>query len=648
MENKQELAILDQHDKSLAVTSEMKEVIKSVIFPDSTDAELDLFIYTCQIKGVHPMSNMIHPIKRGGKVSFQASIDYLRSEAESAGDYLGIKQPEYEYKQDGTLESATVTVIREINGRPTEFTATAFWDEYLPGPPNDFMWKKMPKHMLAKCFSPDTQILTETGFQKFPEVKSRILQVTSSGLIPVDEKPFCQDYGGDMILFDSDDLNFCVTPNHDMITTAGIIEAGTMYELSRARPSFYIPRIVPESETYEGMLISEQAIELAAAFMCDGEHNSAASFRIKVSRSHKVAKIESWGLHKEQSISQRAGATAIMPNGRVITTQHDQIVFYFNFDLIKQIVMPGKTVKPVTINSLSSEQCKVFVLSWAFFDGNVGSGGGDDRSLRVYTSNPLHVGIIETLAVKGGFAVSTSSRIDPEMQKERFTLTLSERDEIPVSRWGRTNGYVRKSSRQHRSLEIVKNESGKVWCVTVPSGAIVVRRNGFSMLCKNCAEALARRLAWPKKFNNLYTPEEMMQSEIDPKAAAKNRSGSVRPVQQQQTGTVIDAEVTTKNPLDEEITEIMAYLYHGDGQAMDKGLVAASEYTGKDKKKHNFGLDKMPSVSAEWKERLLKNKLRKMRDEAIALEQEMKGNGQPEEGEDEQQSPGEEDPGLPM
>ena len=109
METGKELQ-LEGHDKSLAITEKMKDVIKSVIFPESTDDELQLFIYTCQIKGVHPMSKMIHPIKRGGKISFQASIDYLRSEAESAGDYLGMKQPEYEYKADGTLDSATVTV----------------------------------------------------------------------------------------------------------------------------------------------------------------------------------------------------------------------------------------------------------------------------------------------------------------------------------------------------------------------------------------------------------------------------------------------------------------------------------------------------------------------------------------------------------
>jgi phage recombination protein Bet len=138
-------------DRQIVVTADQMKTIKNVIFHDATDDELKLFIYHCQRKGVHPMDKLIHPIKRGGKVSFQASIDYLRAESESAGDYRGMKQPEFAFDEKGKLESATITVIREINGMETEFTATAYWDEFVPGPPNDFMWKKMPRHMLAKC-----------------------------------------------------------------------------------------------------------------------------------------------------------------------------------------------------------------------------------------------------------------------------------------------------------------------------------------------------------------------------------------------------------------------------------------------------------------------------------------------------------------
>lgn len=138
-------------DRQIVVTPDQMAVIKNTIFPEATDDELKLFIYNCQRKGVHPMDKLIHPIKRGGKVAFQASIDYLRAESESSGDYRGMKQPVFEMDHNGKLESATVTVLREINGHEVEFTATAYWTEFYPGEKLGFMWDKMPRHMLAKC-----------------------------------------------------------------------------------------------------------------------------------------------------------------------------------------------------------------------------------------------------------------------------------------------------------------------------------------------------------------------------------------------------------------------------------------------------------------------------------------------------------------
>lgn len=138
-------------DRQIIVTPDQMVTIKNAIFPEATDDELKLFIYHCQRKGVHPMDKLIHPIKRGGKVAFQASIDYLRSESETAGDYRGMKQPVFEFDDRNKLESATVTVLREISGLETEFTATAYWSEFYPGEKLGFMWDKMPRHMLAKC-----------------------------------------------------------------------------------------------------------------------------------------------------------------------------------------------------------------------------------------------------------------------------------------------------------------------------------------------------------------------------------------------------------------------------------------------------------------------------------------------------------------
>ena len=133
-------------------------------------------------------------------------------------------------------------------------------------------WKKDPAGMITKCFDEETEVLTEAGFVKFADVTSRILEVGSNGLNPVDAVPFFQKYEGDMIELDSDDLNFCVTPNHDMVTTAGKIEAGEMYEAARVRPVFWIPRCVRAGRIEFPM--TDESIRLAGYFLADGDRRS--------------------------------------------------------------------------------------------------------------------------------------------------------------------------------------------------------------------------------------------------------------------------------------------------------------------------------------------------------------------------------------
>ena len=47
--------------------------------------------------------------------------------------------------------TATVTIYAMIEGVRCPFTATASWDSYVPVGTKDFMWRKMPFLMLAKC-----------------------------------------------------------------------------------------------------------------------------------------------------------------------------------------------------------------------------------------------------------------------------------------------------------------------------------------------------------------------------------------------------------------------------------------------------------------------------------------------------------------
>ena len=131
-------------------------VIKDQICPGATPAEMWQFLARCVSLGLDPFSKQIYFIKRQGKVSHQIGIDGFRSIADNTGELVEIGEAEFEGEItiDGGLivpEIARVTVVREIRGRDRSFTGTARWREFCPGQPNDFMWKKMPYHMLGKC-----------------------------------------------------------------------------------------------------------------------------------------------------------------------------------------------------------------------------------------------------------------------------------------------------------------------------------------------------------------------------------------------------------------------------------------------------------------------------------------------------------------
>lgn len=506
--------------RKIVVTPEQMELVKKTIFPDSTDDELKLFFYECERRGVHPLDRMIFPIKRNigesgeKRVVFQCSIDYFRSESDDAGDYMGMDEPMYEgviKAPDGKEypEIARVVVYKLVHGEKVPFTGVARWKEFYPGEKLGFMWRGKPYLMLGKCFSEDTEVFTDRGFKRFSEIRrEKVMQVTENGLEPTDAFPFSQEWTGEMVTLDSNDLNFCVTPNHDMVTTEGKIEAGEMYEKARARVKFRIPRCV--EGTRDESPISDEAIRLAAAYLADGNDTSGSSFRIEVSRPNKVNLLREIGLFTDEHKRQCAGDRAHTAT-RTIITKADKTRFVYAKNTIGELCESKTAINTQALLSLSRKQARLFVDTLVAFDGHTQKKTGVRR---FYTSSPEILKAFEVACVVAGYSINKpKERLSDISTKPNYGVTVSDHSEIPVVRWGREYRGTKKRTKSHKGLTLTKNPSGRVWCVTVPSGVIVVRRNGFSMLCGNCAEAQARRLAWPKKFNKLYIPEEMQQLE---------------------------------------------------------------------------------------------------------------------------------------
>lgn len=162
------------------LTSEQKELIKTVLFKGATDLELEFYWNTSERLNLDPFKRQIHAMKRWNsatereEMQFMVSIEGLRSIAsrcrthDGKDAYAGSTKPKFTFKdkEQQHLDSAEVTVFRIVQGEPREFTAEVFYDECVQtkkkweGPqgnrrhvgeePNS-MWKKRPRGQLGKC-----------------------------------------------------------------------------------------------------------------------------------------------------------------------------------------------------------------------------------------------------------------------------------------------------------------------------------------------------------------------------------------------------------------------------------------------------------------------------------------------------------------
>ena len=440
-------------------------------------------------------------------------IGLYRIQADRSGNYAGADEPEFgpaitrsfpnAYNANQMIEVTypeycKYTVHKIVGDRVVSFSAKEYWEENYATQkagaicPNA-MWQKRPNGQLAKCFDEKTEVLTESGFVKFSEVNSRVLQVTDHGLELTNSLPFSQDYSGEMIEANGTRLNFSVTPNHDMITSLGRIEASELFDATTSDAGkVSIPR-APENNNNDHF-VNDEILRLIGYYLADGSHTGYKQFRIAVSRECKINSLMSASNYTRISTKKDAGRVSEI-DGREITTKKDKKSFSYDFSIISEFVNKDKSINIEKCLLLSKRQAGIIIDALVEFDGNTNEQG-------VKRLTQKNINVIASFDVLS--QVSCRSISKPAVKNTAYTITLSNKSDFSV---------VKGVSKNKASLVKRNNATGKVWCVTVPSGKIVVRRDGFSMVCGNCAEAQALRKAWPE-VGQEATAEEMEGKEL--------------------------------------------------------------------------------------------------------------------------------------
>lgn len=544
-----EVTVWQQKNPALSqrgIDEPMWNALLSTVYPGAKEESVIMAVDYCRarkldimLKPVHLVPMQVKDARTGNKEWRDVpmpGIGLYRVQADRSGNYAGADEPEFgetiteefdhPYNANQKIkvrypEWCKYTVYKIVGGHRVAYTSKEYWlENYATASaktdaPNA-MWKKRPFAQLAKCFDENTEVLTTEGFQRFGEVSGRILQVTDKGLEETEALPFVQNYEGPMVAANGTRLNFCVTPNHDMLTNRGKIEAGKLYEQATKDASKWsIPRVVNQSRADSE--ISDELLALIGYLLADGSHTGYQQFRVAVSRPHKAVALEALGLHSRMGVKKDAGRTTVA-GSRTIQTSSDKQVFSYDFALVSSFMSAEKKVSPEWILSLSSRQAKIVVDALLEFDG---SHNGTVR--RLHQNNAAVIKAFELLAIQAGYSISKAATQKSDIGNCSM-FTLSEAKSSPV-----VKGLEHKNT---ASLTLESNEGGKVWCVTVPSGVIVVRRNGFSMLCGNCAEAQALRKGWPE-IGSEPTAEEMEGKAFanDERDITPQRNGRPSPAQ---------------------------------------------------------------------------------------------------------------------
>lgn len=324
-----------------------------------------------------------------------------------------------------------------------------------------------------ECYVEGTEVLTPGGWVDFRDINigDDVVQYNHGTLefVKVLHKT-CKRYEGDVYHFQTDATGCMVTPGHEMIyyNPAGELK---MKQAKDFRP--HSKTRVPRGGRLNNEGIDEITWDdrLRIAIQADGTTrywvNTAGETLL---RGKCGGYTHAFGLTKQRK---KDRLEWILKNGgwdykTEIDGRETRYEIRYNQD------HDYKEFDWVHLKNKSQTWCSNFIeecVQWDGYQTEV------EHTQGYCSTNKRAIDKIQTIAIFAGYLTTIQRRIDTrkESYKDTYKLSLMLKNPLPTS---------------HALKKSQVNYSGNVYCVTVPSSAIVTRYNNSVMFAGNCVHAL--------------------------------------------------------------------------------------------------------------------------------------------------------------
>ena len=306
------------------------------------------------------------------------------------------------------------------------------------------------------CYSADTEILTRRGWIRFdaldPSLGEDVAQWQDGTIRFVKPSAYHRShFVGNLVQVEGRAVKFAVTPNHDLVfvDTTGATRKVKAEAFGKVSNKW---RFVSAGRLCGGAAEDHDLLRLVVAIQADAT-NRGGAWRFWLSREDKVARVPY--LLDRLKIAFTSGFSEAKGNQTFFQFEHD-------VRIDRYLTREDKTFKLDAFLALDEESREAFLDELPFWDGQ--------RAVGNYCStNLVNCEVVQILAVLTG---RRSNVHEYQWKEDRKVL-----------------GVTQLSSRWYSGVQKLKAEDlvydGEVFCVTVPSGAIVTRRNGSPIVLGN-------------------------------------------------------------------------------------------------------------------------------------------------------------------